>query len=131
MSDSESRYAFTCPNCAPEGSAFSNANSNHPGGANYEFVARIDDRGFRYGVWMSKHVDLAEVRSVVHGVDPDALTMLAFADRLPVHRLYQMHSAKWMCTSVSRTDPKLLPRFRVNCSGDSGPTASNVRSCAQ
>jgi hypothetical protein len=26
-------------------------------------------------------VDLAEVRSVVHGVDPDALTMLAFADR--------------------------------------------------
>jgi prepilin-type N-terminal cleavage/methylation domain-containing protein/prepilin-type processing-associated H-X9-DG protein len=28
---------FTCPNCAPEGSAFCNANSNHPGGANFAF----------------------------------------------------------------------------------------------
>jgi prepilin-type N-terminal cleavage/methylation domain-containing protein/prepilin-type processing-associated H-X9-DG protein len=29
---------FTCPGCAPEGSAFSNANSNHPGGANFAFT---------------------------------------------------------------------------------------------
>jgi prepilin-type N-terminal cleavage/methylation domain-containing protein/prepilin-type processing-associated H-X9-DG protein len=29
---------FTCAGCAPEGSAFSNANSNHPGGANFAFV---------------------------------------------------------------------------------------------
>jgi prepilin-type processing-associated H-X9-DG protein len=28
---------FTCANCAPEGSEFVNANSNHPGGANYGF----------------------------------------------------------------------------------------------
>jgi prepilin-type processing-associated H-X9-DG protein len=29
---------FTCLNCAPEGSEFVNANSNHPGGANFAFV---------------------------------------------------------------------------------------------
>jgi prepilin-type N-terminal cleavage/methylation domain-containing protein/prepilin-type processing-associated H-X9-DG protein len=29
---------FTCANCAPESSAFVNANSNHPGGANYTFA---------------------------------------------------------------------------------------------
>jgi len=29
---------FTCAGCAPEGSAFSNANSNHPGGANFTFA---------------------------------------------------------------------------------------------
>ena len=28
----------SCPNCAPESSAISNANSNHPGGANYAFA---------------------------------------------------------------------------------------------
>jgi prepilin-type processing-associated H-X9-DG protein len=29
---------FTCLGCAPEGSEFVNANSNHPGGANFAFV---------------------------------------------------------------------------------------------
>jgi prepilin-type N-terminal cleavage/methylation domain-containing protein/prepilin-type processing-associated H-X9-DG protein len=29
---------FTCVGCAPEGSQFVNANSNHPGGANYAFA---------------------------------------------------------------------------------------------
>jgi prepilin-type processing-associated H-X9-DG protein len=29
---------FTCNGCAPEGSNFVNANSNHPGGANFLFT---------------------------------------------------------------------------------------------
>ena len=31
----------------------------------------------------------------------------------PFQRVYQTHSAEYTCTSVSRTDLKLLPRSRV------------------
>ena len=31
------RLDTTCPTCAPEGSSFVNANSNHPGGCNFAF----------------------------------------------------------------------------------------------
>src|SRR5204862_5341811 len=48
----------------------------------------------------------------------------------PFHRLSQIHSAHMMCTSVSRTEGKLLPISRVHSSARKFETASSTAAFA-
>src|ERR1700740_691384 len=48
----------------------------------------------------------------------------------PSKRSFQIHSAPYRCASVSRTEPKLEPRLRPNCSFVSEPQTSIRRRSA-
>src|ERR1700674_5730766 len=49
----------------------------------------------------------------------------------PWNRSFHTHSAPYRCVTVSRTELKLEPRLRVNCSFESAPQASSRRRSAQ
>src|ERR1700693_3292867 len=49
----------------------------------------------------------------------------------PWTRSFHTHSAPYRCVTVSRTELKLEPRLRVNCSFESAPQASSRRRSAQ
>src|SRR5450631_3330386 len=49
----------------------------------------------------------------------------------PWNRSFHTHSAPYRCATVSRTELKLEPRLRVNCSLVSAPQASSRRRSAQ
>ena len=51
----------------------------------------------------------AAVFGISDGLVSNTALVMGFAGAAPRHRWYQIHSAKWMCTSVSSTDPKELP----------------------